>query len=363
MIRNTNWKWVAAGLTGGGAIAALLLIPALSRTASRAASPRPKIAPEARDLIEKTKAFLAILEAGQRAQLVMPFDSDERMNWTYVPADRKGLSLKAMNAAQHKAALRLLQVALSAGGYRKAETIRALEPILGALENNNPMRDERLYYFTIFGTPSPVEPWGLRYEGHHISLNWMMLGGNLVADTPQFFGANPARVPTGPSAGLRALAAEEDLGRALLDSLDEAQKKEAVLSTTALPDIQTGVQRRVSIAENRGLPYSRLRPSQRAMLWALIRQHANAQSDTVARRRLARIRKAGLQNIRFAWMGALLAGRRHYYRVQGPTFLIEYGNTSDDGNHVHTVWRDFKNDFGADLLGEHLKAAPHTHKP
>lgn len=312
---------------------------------------------EMRSVTAATTAFLATLTTEQRVKLTLPFDSDYRLDWHFVPRDRKGLSFGDMDEKQQKAALDLLKVTLSEQGYRKANGIRQLEAVLRDMEGA--WRDPDRYVFTLFGTPGPTEPWGLRYEGHHISLNWTMAKGKVIGSSPQFFGANPARVLSGPRQGLRVLAAEEDLARTLVKSLDRTQRQAAVLSETAPPDILTGAQRQAAIQEDRGISYRALNKAQRGMLLSLIRTHLDAQPRSVAETRLARIRAAGMDTTKFAWMGGLEPGQGHYYRVQGTTFLIEYDNTQNQANHIHTVWRDFKGDFGRDLLAEHYKKQPH----
>ncbi len=340
--------------------ASVLCVAAL--IAQRASSSRTN-GSSARSVSEAASAFLAALNTEQRAKAVLPFNDDERLNWHFVPRARKGISLKEMTPAQQKAALALLQAGLSAQGYRKAETIRQLELILREREGGNLSRDPERFYVTVFGAPSNTGVWGWRYEGHHISLNWTIINGRVIADSPQFFGANPARVGSGPMQGTRTLAAEEDLGRVLVKSLDEAQRAEAVLSDRAPADILTGAQREAALQEDKGISYTRLRKEQQGMLLALIRQHASAQPPQLAEQRLTKIRKAGLDSVKFAWMGGTEPGQGHYYRIQGRTFLIEYDNTQNDANHIHTVWRDFKGDFGTDLLAEHYKASPHSHPP
>jgi hypothetical protein len=332
---------LAAALAGG--VAALVWAAAPKKDPIAERPPQP--------FLSAARALLALLDAEQRARITIPFDSDERRNWHYVPRERRGLTLGAMSAAQRKAALALLRAGLSAPGYEKAEAIRALEPILRRIENDNPGRDPERYTFTIFGAPGEREPWGWRYEGHHISLNWTVVNGRVVGDSPQFFGANPARGASKP------LAAEEDLARALVQSLDAAQRKQAILSAAAPPEILTGAQRQAAIQEDRGIAYAALRPEQQRRLLALLGVYADAMPPPVARKRLEKIRRAGLAAVKFAWMGGLEPGQGHYYRLQGPTFLVEYDNTQNNANHIHTVWRDFRGDFGADLLAEHLKAA------
>ena len=346
-----------------GCAAALVLASAPKKgtpgmPTTKATTGRPSTAP----LLKAATAFLTSLDAGQRARAGVPFDSDERLNWHFVPRERKGVPLKAMSEAQQKAALNLLKAGLSARGYQTVETIRALEPILREMENGNLGRDLGLFYVTVFGTPSAAAPWGCRYEGHHISLNWTVIGGKVIGDSPQFLGANPARVvAAGALQGTRPLAAEEDLGRSLVRSLDEEQKKVAVLGGPAPGDILTGAQRQATVQEDRGITHAKLRPEQKGMLIALIRRYADMMPRAVAERRLQKIRKAGLDGVKFAWIGGLEPGQGHYYRIQGPTFLVEYDNTQNNANHVHTVWRDFKGDFGRDLLAEHYKAHTHDH--
>jgi uncharacterized protein DUF3500 len=315
-------------------------------------------------IADAAKAFLAKLEPAQREKAVFPFNADERMNWHFVPKymERKGMALKEMNPTQQRAALDLLRAGLSEKGYDKAGTIRELEAILRAVENSQ-TRDRELYYFTVFGEPSDSGTWGWRYEGHHCSLNWTIVKGKSSGNSPQFYGSNPAEVrvdvPNAPKKGSRVLAPEEDLARALVQSLNDSQKAEAVLSPTAPSDISTGAQRTVAIQENKGLTYGKLTKEQQGMLVGIIQEYASAMPKELAEQRLEKIRKAGLDGIKFAWMGGLDKGQPHYYRIQGATFLIEYDNTQNNANHVHCVWRDFKGDWGMDLLAMHYQASPH----
>ena len=302
-------------------------------------------------------AFLATLDSAKRARASLPFNSEERLNWHFVPKDREGVAIKQMSAEQRQAALTLLRSGLSARGFTKVDTIRRLEEVLFAIEGSG-IRDPELYYFTVFGKPSEQGAWGWRYEGHHASLNWTVVDGRLVATTPQFLGANPADVRDGPQKGTRALAAEEDLGRALVKSLSADQGAQAVLSKDAPRDILTGASRQAAIQEDRGISYAKLTPEQQGLLLSLIQEYASAQTPAVAQARLARV-KADLPAIKFAWMGGLDKGQGHYYRIQGSTFLIEYDNTQNNANHIHCVWREFKGDWGRDLLTEHYRTAPH----
>ncbi len=256
-----------------------------------------------------------------------------------------------------------MRAGLSEQGYAKAQTIRKLEEVLRELEQNRaPTRDPDLYFFTFFGEPSANGPWGWRYEGHHCSQNWTVVNGKSISSSPQFFGANPAEVHDGPMKGTRVLSAEEDLGRSLVKSLSTAQRTEAVLSASAPGDILTSNQRKAAIQEDKGVAYSQLSKEQQGTLLALIEEYLGAQPRAQALARLDKIRHAGFDQIKFAWMGGLERGEGHYYRVQGSTFLIEYDNTQNNANHIHCVWRDFNGDWGEDLLAEHYQNSPH-HQP
>jgi hypothetical protein len=303
--------------------------------------------------------FLGTLDAAARAKAVLPFETEERFNWHYTPRPRAGVPFKEMTPPQREAALALLRVGLSEKGFTKAERIRELEPVLAEIENNPVRRDPELYYLTFFGEPSATGTWGWRYEGHHVSQNWTIVRGVSIASSPQFFGSNPAEVRNGPKKGTRVLAAEEDLARALLESLTETQRGAAVISPDAPDDMLTANNRSAARQEDRGLDHTALTPEQRGLLLAIIDEYAGAQPKALAQKRLDAIKAAGFDQVKFAWMGGLARGQRHYYRIQGPTFLIEYDNTQNDANHIHAVWRDFNGDWGTDLLAEHYRRSPH----
>jgi hypothetical protein len=311
-------------------------------------------------MLKAAKALIAALDETQAAKIRWPFDSDERFNWYFVPRERKGLPLKEMNEQQRAAAFALLRAGLGASGYTKAETIRSLENVLRAIEGRA-IRDPELYYVTIFGEPSDTGSWGWRYEGHHISQHWTVVKGKAIATTPAFFGANPAEVRDGPMKGTRALAAEEDLARALLASLTDEQRRRAIVAEKAPNDILTSNSRKAAILENTGIPADALTGEQRAILIKLLEEYASTQPPALAEQRLSKVRAAGPASIRFAWMGSTTKapGNGNYYRIQGPTFLIEYDNTQNEANHQHTVWRDFDGDFGVDLLADHYAHDPH----
>lgn len=338
----------------------LTLLQAFAATIAAHNAQNSQNAPSASPMLNAGRAFLATLDPAQKSEAVFPFNSEERFRWFYTPVSRKGIPLKELNATQRKAALALLRAGLSEQGYTKAETIRKLEDVLREIEQGSgPTRDPDLYFFTFFGEPTETGAWGWRYEGHHCSQNWTILNGKSIGSSPQFFGANPAEVRDGPMKGTRVLKAEEDLGRSLVKSLTAEQRAEAVINTSAPNDIVTSNQRTAAIKEDKGIAYSKLTKDQQGALLALIEEYLGAQPPAQARQRLDKIRQAGFDQIKFAWMGGLDKGEGHYYRVQGSTFLIEYDNTQNNANHIHCVWRDFNGDFGEDLLADHYQNSPH----
>lgn len=315
----------------------------------------------AEEMAEAADKFLTSLDDAQRARAEFPFNDDERRNWHFIPKDRNGLPVKDMTPEQRRIAMALLRTALSDHGFSKATNIMSLELILKDLEGPGARFDRNpgLYYFSIFGKPSGEPPWGFRVEGHHLSVNLAVAGGNLVAVTPSFFGSNPAEVRQGPRRGLRVLAEEEDVARELLKSLDAGQRKLAVVSTNAPADIITGDRRKVAALEAVGIPNARLSLEQQAQLVKLISTYVRRFRAELADEDMRKIQKAGIDQVRFAWYGSMDRGGKHYYRVQGPTFLLEYDNTQNDANHIHAVWRDFNNDFGDDILKHHYEQTPH----
>ena len=308
--------------------------------------------------------FLASLSPEQRQQATFPVESEELTRWHYVPAQqfpRNGLPIRAMNEAQRALAQELLKTGLSQRGYTQATTIMTdLEMILKALENGSAMRDPEQYCFSIFGTPAAKGVWGWRVNGHHLSLHFNVANGSAVASAPTFFGSNPAEVRVeGPKKGLRVLGDREDTARALLMALDAPQRTTATLEGVAPNDIVTKTAAKVDPLSPAGVAASAMTPKQRELLMAVIETYTSSMAPDIAAERVAQLKTAGLDKITFAWAGESEVGKKHYYRVQGPTFLIEYDNTQNDGNHVHSVWRDFNGDFGRDLLREHVQGVHH----
>jgi len=330
---------------GAVAVAAVLLTAAYYRTSSASV------------MTETANRFLASLTPEQRAKATFKFEDAERVNWFYVPIERKGLPLREMGAYQQRLATALLSAGLSQTGFIKAITIMSLEDVLRIMEKDSgERRNPEKYYFSIFGTPGDTGTWGYRVEGHHVSQNYTVVNGHVV-DGPSFFGANPAEVRDGPRAGLRVLAAEEDLGRDLITSLTAEQMKTAIVDPKAPGEILTSNSRQAALkGQASGISAAKLTAPQLAKLTALLDDYANNMPEQIAQLRQEQIKKAG-KNIFFAWAGGVKRGEGHYYRIQSPAFLVEYDNTQNDNNHIHTVWRDFTGDFGGDLLKEHYQTS------
>jgi hypothetical protein len=308
--------------------------------------------------------FLGALTPDQRTRVSFAFADDERLRWHFIPNEmhpRKGLMIKDMTDTQRQLAHVLIKTGLSQRGYLTVTSIMDLETVLKAIENSPRFaRSKDEYWLSVFGTPGSAGAWGWRVEGHHVSLRFTLVNGAFVASSPAFLGTNPAEVRDGDKKGLRILASREDTARALLDSLDAAQRTAAIINPTTAPgDILTMNQNDIAPLESNGVTSASLSAKQRELLMQIVDAYLGVMEADIASERLAALRTAGLDAITFAWAGDTARGKKHYYRVQGPTFLVEYDNTQNDGNHIHSVWRDFNGDFGRDILREHLRSVAH----
>jgi hypothetical protein len=291
-------------------------------------------------LTEKVGAFLGILEAAEQDRAVFEFDDTERWHWVYVPEPRLGLPVMDMNGAQREAGMAVLRTALSTSGFETVSLIQKLEGVLRVQEGDDGRRrNPDKYYFSIFGEVGGTTPWGLRFEGHHISLQWTVLGDKVIASTPQFFGTNPAEVLEGAMKGTRVLGAIEDEARALIKALKPAQRAVAMVSERAPRDILSGIEKQAVIGARRGLAFGELGVAERARVMAIIEALAGAQRRELAEQRLAQVRQGDMDKVTFSWMGGLEPGEAHYFCIQGDAFLIEYDNVQNQANHVHLVWR------------------------
>ncbi len=309
-------------------------------------------------MTEAAVEFLTSLTDDQRESVLFSVNNPERMDWDYRPKERKGLSLKSLDPLRKKKALGLLAEGLSGSGNVKALGIMDLEQILGIVEGKSGglYRDPELYYVAIFGDPTLEPVWGWRMEGHHLSVNYLVAKKAYVSFAPSFFGANPATVPDGiPKAGLRLLSGEEDLARDLVKSMDSKTREKTILSGQAPADIVTRREPRVRMDDPVGTPFSEMDENLQFRFGELLNLYLGRMPSDVAEDRMNRIEKEGKKHIHFAWAGSLKPGKPHYYRVHGPSFLIEYDNVQNGANHIHTVWRDFSGDWGEDLLKEHYE--------
>lgn len=314
---------------------------------------------DASHMEEAANAFLQTLTSEQSAKAIYDFDHPERVNWTYLPVDRRGVALKELSTQSRKAAHTLLKTASSSQGYLKATQIIELESVLAILENNPDFRDPELYYVTIFGTPAANGTWGWRFEGHHLSFNLTIVDGEAIASAPRFMGSNPAHVTSGKHTGLRVLGSEEDLARTLLEALSDEQQAIAIFRDQPFNDIVTRRDKESKPFETVGLSYAAMDAKQKALLVQLIEEHAQSMPPAQATQRLSKLRHSDYNEIHFGWAGSPEPSQGHYYRIQGPSFLIEYDNVQKNANHTHVVWRDFDRDFGRDLLQEHHQAHQH----
>jgi Protein of unknown function (DUF3500) len=339
------------------ALALLASLAGVAFVAQRAEPPGVKMVAAAEGLVQS-------LTAEQKAKAIFPFDSKERTNWNFVPLQdknrkptRKGLPLEEMTAEQKKTALGLVRAGTSAAGAEKALTIMSLEAILRELEapkGGTMVRNPQWYFFTVFGTPSKTGTWGWRVEGHHLSLNFVVDGGQVTAATPAFFGANPAAVQAGPRKGLRTLPEAEDLARSLFKALDADQKKVAYRDKP-FPEPKQG-KAEPEVGPPQGIASAKMTEDQRALLKKLVYSYAARMPAEVAEAELKRLRDAGVDKIHFAYTGGTEPGQGYTYRVQGPTFVIEFLNMQADSagnpaNHIHSVWRRIHGDFGLNGKG------------
>ncbi len=310
---------------------------------------------------EATAAFVASLTEQQKSEILLPYESPLRFDWNYTPRNRKGLRLKDLDAHQQKQAMALLRTVLGAQGYLKAEQIIDLENVLRVLEKrpaDDTYRDPGNYAFLVFGQPGS-KLWGWRIEGHHLSLHFSSVNGR-IAFLPGFMGSNPARVPPQtPQEGKQVLRDEFEAAFELLESFSPGQLKTVLLDTKAPHDIFTGNARKAMLEKREGIAMDKMSRPQQELFKKLIGIYLDRYHITLKNQQWAQLEKKGLGNIHFAWMGdtkrELGAGLGHYYRIHGPGILIEFDNTQNQGNHIHSVVRDLDNDFGEDLLRHHYE--------
>lgn len=315
----------------------------------------------------EAKKFINLLNANQKEKALLPFDTNERYNFNYVPKDdRKGISMNELNAAQRQQVILLLRSSLNNTTVDKITAIMQLETVLKELEQRSAddhYRDPGKYFLTIFGNPSDKGIWGWRFEGHHISFSFSAKQNTLVSGTPSFLGSNPAVVQSGPQKNKEILKEETTAGFALLHSLSAAELQKTIISNTAPAEIITGSSRKAMIDNPQGIAYTELSAIGQLNMLHLLEVYLHRYKKEFAYKMLQDIKNAGMENLRFAWAGSQERGigKPCYYRIHGPSIIIEYDNTQNNANHIHTVIRDLKNDFGGDQLLEHYKKSNHHH--
>ena len=320
----------------------------------------------ARAITAAVRAWLEGLDAAQRNQAVFPFETPERFVWAYTPGPRQGLAIRDMRPEQRGGSSAVVAAAMSSRTASEIAAIIALETVLGELEQAGGQsgwmrRDPELYWFAVFGVPGSPEPWSWRVGGHHIAIHVTVSDDRVIGTTPSFLGANPAIIPRGTRAGERMLPGEEGLARALLSELTAKERGAAIVDSVAPADILTGTRR---LADTRSVPigirHADLAEPRRVALERLIRHYVDRVRPEIADAAWDRILADGLGDVTFAWAGSDAPGRGHYYAVRGPGFVIEYDNTQNGANHIHAVWRDLENDWGDDVLAEHLADVHHA---
>ncbi len=309
-------------------------------------------------VLSNSRNFLGTLTPELRSKAQYPITDDERFNWNFVPITRSGLTFYDFNAKQHDAALALLKSSLSDQGYQKAMGIVNLENILKVIENrgaDDHYRDPKNYHFWMFGTPDAKKPWAWRFEGHHVSLNFTCLNGEIVSSTPSFFGSNPGIVKEGANKGMEILKKETELGFELINSLAETQRIIAMISDVAPAEIISGNSRKAVPLVPEGIAFNALNTDQQTLFLKLLDVYVKNYAFGFSKKLMEKIKQAGIENLHFAWAGSLKPGTANYYRIQGPMLLIEYDNTQNNANHVHTTVRDLNDDFAEDILKEHYE--------
>ena len=324
----------------------------------------PSKAPDTiKRMADAASAFLASLGKGELAKATFPFEGDERYDWHYTPVDRNGLLISEMSGNQIDLAYKMMETGYSASGYQMARQIIRLETILGEYEamTNNVSSWQRLeerYWFSVFGEPGSDAPWGWRVGGHHIGIVASVVGNSEVSIHPLFFGSNPAEVKHGEQKGMRTLAEEEDWARSLVTGMTDDQKSVAIVDPIAPADILTTTVRVVDPSTTpQGISIGDLYDRQREAVVKLIRHYVFRAADEMAMNYWKQLECEGWDSVYFAWAGPLERWQGHYYNIRHDRFVIEYDNTQNGANHIHSVLRDYTHDFGEDLLAAHYHAA------
>ena len=325
-------------------------------------------------MVSTAKAWLQSLNGNQRPSAHFKLDNPDYETWHFVPDNgfvaargysRNGVTYKDMSPEQRSLADALLAASLSRAGFVSVKTIMSLEEVLRIKENDTTgRRDPNVYHVSVFGEPSKEGAWAWRFEGHHVSLHFLMRDGKLASTSPSFLGANPHEVRDGPRKGIRPLGGREDAARKLIKSLDSGLQKQALVAEKAYRDILTSADTRAEMENQpQGIAASQLSDAQYAMLIETADHYATSMPAEQAERRRKMVRDTPRGELHFAWAGSTEPGGGHYYRIHSPAFLIEYDNVQNGNNHSHTVWREFEGDFGRDVMAAHYQLDDHGLAP
>ena len=302
-------------------------------------------------MTEAAKSFLAAISPEQAKMTSFTYDDPERLNWHFIPRPRKGLPLKALEGKPLQAAFSLIRTGLSDAGYSQTLNVMSLEEVLYLLEGGDraerrERRDPTKYFLSVFGTPGEAGLWGWRLEGHHLCLNFSIKDGKVNASTPEFYGANPGTIEAGKGRQIRVLGPEEDIARQILKLCTPEQQTLCWVSKEAPGEVPGPNVAQPVVGAPEGLSVGKMSDEQKKLMQELLSEYLkNLPADIEAERRAA-INNAGVDKIVFAWYGQSDLSQPHHYRVQGPTFVIEYNNTQNNANHVHSMWRNLAGDFG-----------------
>jgi hypothetical protein len=312
-------------------------------------------------VLKASNDFLNSISKELKSEAMFDFNDEQRKSWFYTPVPRKGLDYRKLSDLQKKLAMNVLKASLSDSGTKTALAIMQLEGVLHVLEKrpaDSKHRDSEKYYFSFFGTPDAKNLWAWRIEGHHLSLNYSSEEGKISSATPLFFGTNPARVPAGMPLpeGTEVLKTETNLGFNFIASLNAEQHAKAKINDTAPYDMVSSNNAVAEINQDEGLLFTDMTNSQQMELMKVVSYYVKRSPDGFANEFMKKIESAGLNNLHFVWMGGEKWGEGHYYRIHNSVVLIEYDCTQNENNHVHSVIRDLTNDWGEDVIGNHIKA-------
>ncbi len=302
-------------------------------------------------MAEAANALLGKLSVEQKKTCLFEFSDPERLNWHFIPRERPGIGFRSLEGDAFKAGRHLIATALSGAGYEKVLKVMSLEEVLYLIEGGEEAtrrnrRHPHKYHISIFGTPSKTSKWGWRVEGHHVSLNYVIENGKFVSSTPEFLGANPGTIAAGKGRSLRVLGQREDLGRKILKLCSPEQQKVAWVSPKPPREIRTPGKPQPEVGKPEGLPFARMSKEQQDVFRALLRTYLITAPTEVMKSRLKAIEAGGIGKVHFAWWGGSELTEPHHYRIQGPTFIVEYNNVQNNANHVHSIWRNVAGDFG-----------------